>query len=236
MRSKSWTDAYMPSDSRPPLSARGHSAAGAAGAAGAPSPAQHSAERSQSSYPSFLEGLPGFGKERASSGERRQPFQQVHDPSNIRVGEGSAAPEHARSSVYEYRCKELHKRLLSVEAEAATYADSLAEVHQVLKATVDEALDYRRKEKMLKDQVDRLQMENRRAATNRASLEALFQQKLDQSRNERDMLALQLGAAYEEIAMRDAALADSAAYMQACACARACSYCLVDVCNAVAWI
>ena len=138
--------------------------------------------------------------------------------------------------MYEYRCKELHKRLLSVEAEAATYADSLAEVHQVLKATVDEALDYRRKEKMLKDQVDRLQMENRRAATNRASLEALFQQKLDQSRNERDMLALQLGAAYEEIAMRDAALADSAAYMQACACARACSYCLVDVCNAVAWI
>ena len=125
------------------------------------------------------------------------------------------APEQARSSVYEYRCKELHKRLLSVEAEAATYADSLAEVHQVLKATVDEALEYRRREKTLKDQVDRLMMENRRAATNRSSLESLFQQKLDQSRNERDMLALQLGAAYEEIAMRDAALADSAAYMQA---------------------
>ncbi len=30
----------------------------------------------------------------------------------------------------------------------------------------------------------------------------------------RDMLAMQLGAAYEEIAVRDAALADSAAYMQ----------------------
>jgi len=39
-------------------------------------------------------------------------------------------------SVYEYRCKELHKRLLSVEAEAATYADSLAEVHQVLKVYI----------------------------------------------------------------------------------------------------
>jgi hypothetical protein len=35
------------------------------------------------------------------------------------------------------------------------------------------------------------------------------------ARNERDLVSLQLGAAYEEIAMRDAALADSATYMQA---------------------
>ena len=33
----------------------------------------------------------------------------------------------------------------------------------------------------------------------------------------RDMLAMQLGTAYEEIAVRDAALAESAAYMQVCA-------------------
>jgi hypothetical protein len=63
-------------------------------------------------------------------------------------------------------------------------------------------------------QVERLQAESRRNATNREAVEHLFSQKLELARSERDMMALQLGAAYEEIAVRDAALADSAAYMQ----------------------
>mmetsp|Transcript_571 Transcript_571/g.960 ORF Transcript_571/g.960 Transcript_571/m.960 type:complete len:162 (-) Transcript_571:152-637(-) len=58
-------------------------------------------------------------------------------------------------------------------------------------------------------------MENNRHSSNREAVEQLFSQKLELLRSERDMIALQLGAAYEEIAMRDAALADSAAYMQA---------------------
>ncbi len=162
------------------------------------------------------EGRGGHAEER-DTGNRRQPFQTSQaSNSNFSNSASSTLPhEHARSGVYEYRCKELHKRLQNVEAEAATYADSLAEVHQVLKATVDEALEYRRREKTLKGQLDRLQMENRRQAANRASLETHYLQKLELARNERDLVSLQLGAAYEEIAMRDAALADSATYMQA---------------------
>lgn len=78
----------------------------------------------------------------------------------------------------------------------------------MLKATVDEALEYRRREKTLKNQVDRLQIENRRHATNRASIENLYHQKVEQSRNERDMLALQLGAAYEGVYMQSLAAID----------------------------
>lgn len=63
-------------------------------------------------------------------------------------------------------------------------------------------------------QVERLQTENRRHASNRTAVEQLFNQKLDLSNSERDMLAMQLAQAYEEIAVRDASLADSAAYMQ----------------------
>uniref|UniRef100_A0A7S0HKS4 J domain-containing protein n=1 Tax=Hanusia phi TaxID=3032 RepID=A0A7S0HKS4_9CRYP len=141
---------------------------------------------------------------------RRLPFQRSISE-NISAERASSS----RSSIYEYRAQELQKRLCIVEAEAQTYADSLAEMHHVLKNTVDEALEYRNREKSLRSHIERLQMENRRHAHSRAAVEEIYMQKLEASRNERDMLTLQLGTAYEEIAMRDAALADSAAYMQA---------------------
>ncbi|EKX54293.1 hypothetical protein GUITHDRAFT_160620 [Guillardia theta CCMP2712] len=128
---------------------------------------------------------------------RRFPFQR-----SISENISAERANSTRSSIYEYRAQELQKRLSIVEAEAQTYADSLAEMHHVLKPSclLPLTLFFSKREKSLRSHIERLQ---------------IYVQKLEASRNERDMLTLQLGTAYEEIAMRDAALADSAAYMQA---------------------
>lgn len=49
--------------------------------------------------------------------------------------------------------RELEKRLQQAESEAAAYADSLSELHAVFKATAEEALESRKKEKALRAQV-----------------------------------------------------------------------------------
>ena len=157
---------------------------------------------------------------------RRQPFREIpndNDVNTVNTGGSDGGPRGGKdqkgrslggAGVYEFRCQELQKRLAIAEDEAATYAASLHELHQMLKSTVDQALQARQREESLQGQVERLQMEARRHAAHRSSLESIYTQKLDSSKHDRDMLALQLGAALEEIAMRDAALADSAAYMQ----------------------
>ena len=172
-------------------------------------------------------GREGLGH--ASTGQdarRRQPFREIPNACDVNTGGSGGSDGGPRggkdqkgrglggAGVYEFRCQELQKRLVIAEEEAATYAASLQELHQMLKVTVDQALQARQREESLQAQVERLQMEARRHATHRSSLESIYTQKLDSSRHDRDMLALQLGAAMEEIAMRDAALADSAAYMQ----------------------
>jgi hypothetical protein len=118
------------------------------------------------------------------------------------------------ASVYEFRCKELEGRLASVEKEASAYADKLADMHDALRAAVERADEADRREQPLKAQVQRLQTEVRRNATNRGALEELSEQRLRAARAERDLLTEQLAMASEEIAMRDAALADSAIFMQ----------------------
>ena len=59
----------------------------------------------------------------------------------------------------------------------------------------------------LQDQVDRLQTQAWWHAMQWSSLESVYAQKLHASRHDRDRLAVQLGAANQQIAMRDAALA-----------------------------
>jgi hypothetical protein len=60
-------------------------------------------------------------------------------------GEGDADAEGVPSSpaVYEFRAKELERRLRHAESEAAAYADSLSELHSAFKSARDEAKEAR---------------------------------------------------------------------------------------------
>lgn len=55
---------------------------------------------------------------------------------------------------------------------------------------------------------------HRRHGSNLAAVEEMFNDKVSLLQSERDLMGSQLACAYEEISVRDAALADSAAYMQ----------------------
>jgi len=66
----------------------------------------------------------------------------------------------------------------------------------------------------LRQQVERLTLENRRHGSNLAAVEDMMNERVLEARRERDHMAQQLHVAFEEMAVRDAALADSAAYMQ----------------------
>jgi hypothetical protein len=66
----------------------------------------------------------------------------------------------------------------------------------------------------LRQQVERLTLENRRHGSNLAAVEDMMNERVLEVRRERDHMSQQLHVAFEEMAVRDAALADSAAYMQ----------------------
>lgn len=61
-------------------------------------------------------------------------------------------------------CRELERRLRHAESEASAYADSLSELHYAFASARGEADEARARERTLRQQVERLTLENRSAS------------------------------------------------------------------------